>query len=205
MMRVLMVLGLAWALAGLAQAAPLTAATAHASAREAVEALRTVNLALSDEYFHSGEWEKSVNVLDRLIALRPTDVESYANAAWLLWSTDQVERAMGYYQRMLENNPTNPEGYLTVGQYYFFTRQDYAAALPYLEKAVRFGAKPPQSHLYGHCLEKLGRIADALAFWRNLLTADPHNTVAAQQIEKLTQATSAPPAGDKGDAAPTVK
>jgi tetratricopeptide (TPR) repeat protein len=204
MTRVICVLVLVWGLAGLARAAPLTAEEAREASRRAVQTLLTVNQAFVDEYFHTGEWEKSVAVIDRMIALRPTDVEPYSNAAWLLWSTDQVDRAMDYYARMLENNPTNPMGYFTIAHYYFFTRRDYPAALPYLEKSVRFGAQPPQSHLYGHCLEKLGRNADALAFWRSLLADDPANVVAARQIEKLTLDAPVPPGDGEEKTAPVA-
>jgi len=183
----LLALALAGGLAGLARAAPLTVEEARAASDRAVRLLLTVNQAFSDEYFHSGEWEKAVAALDRMIALRPDDVEPYTNAAWLLWSTNQVDRAMEYYSRMLENNPTDPAGYFTVGSYYYFTRRDYTAALPYLEKSIRFGAKPPESHLYGHCLEKLSKTAEALAFWQSLLTEHPDDEVAARQIEKLTR------------------
>ena len=194
MTRMLFVFALAWGVAGLAQAAPLSAREAREAGRGAVEMLLTVNQAFVDENFHSGNWEKCVAANDRMILLHPADINPYANAAWLLWSTDQVDRAMGYYQRMLENNPTNPEGYYIIAHYFFFTRRDYAAALPYLEKAIQFGARAPQNHLYGHCLEKLGRTADALAFWRTLLAADPHDEVAKKRIEKLTTETPAPPA-----------
>jgi len=183
----LSVLALICGLAGMARAAPLTAEEARAASDRAVQLLWTVNQSFSDEYFHSGDWEKAVAALDRLIALRPDEVEPYANAAWLLWSTDKVDRAMEYYTRMLVNNPTDPEGYFTIGNYYYFTRRDYAAALPYLEKAVGFGLKSPERHLYGHCLERLGHTAEALAFWQKLLADDPQNAVAMRQIEKLTQ------------------
>ncbi|MHB0937327.1 MAG: tetratricopeptide repeat protein [Armatimonadota bacterium] len=203
MARMIMVVLLAWGLAGLAQAAPLTAREARAAASDTVAMLLTVNQAFVDDYFHTGEWEKSVAAGERLISLRPDDIHPYANAAWLLWSTDQVDRAMALYQRMLEQNPTNPEGYYIIAHYYFFTRRDYAAALPYLEQSVRHGATPPQIHLYGHCLAKLGRNAEALAFWRQLLADYPDNEVAKNEIEKLTQEAPAPAPAPEGTPATT--
>jgi len=197
MARLMLVVLLAWGLAGLAQAAPLTAREARAAAGDALTMLLDVNQEFVDEYFHSGEWEKSVAANERMISLRPDDINPYANAAWLLWSTDQVERAMALYQRMLEQNPDNPEGYYIVGHYYFFTRKDYAAALPYLEASVKHGAKPPQRHLYGHCLVKLGRNADALAFWRQTLAEFPDDGVAKNEIEKLTKGEPAPAVPDE--------
>ena len=193
MSRLMLVMLLA-GVAGLAQAAPLTAREAREAAGDAVAMLWTVNQAFVDEYFHTGEWEKAVVVNERLISLRPHDIDPYSNAAWLLWSTDQVERAMALYQRMLAANPDNPEGYYIIGHYFFFTRRDYAAALPYLENSIKHGATPPQNHLYGHCLAKLDRTADALAFWRQLLADYPDNGVAKNEIEKLTKGTPDPAA-----------
>ena len=205
MRYLVLVLALAWTLSGFTQEAPLTvaqdapftAAAARQSAADAVEMLIEVNQALADHYFHTGEWDNTVTALDRVITLRPTDVNAYANAAWLLWSTDKTDRALAFYRRMIENNPTNPEAYYIVGQYYFFTRRDYKEALPYLEQAVQFGITGVKRHLYGHCLKQLGRTADALAFWRQQLADDPTNDVAKKEIEKLEK--EPPPAGDAGE------
>lgn len=199
MARMILVMLLAWGLAGLAQAAPLTAREARQAAGDAVSMLLTVNQEFVDEYFHSGEWEKSVAANERIISLRPDDINPYANAAWLLWSTDQVERAMAIYQRMLAQNPDDPEGYYIIGHYFFFTRRDYAAALPYLEASVKHDAKPPQSHLYGHCLMKLGRNTDALAFWQQTLAEFPDDAVAKNEIEKLTTGAPDPATPVPGD------
>jgi tetratricopeptide (TPR) repeat protein len=165
--------------------APFTAQDARAAVQDAVALLVKVNQQLADDYFHTGEWDKSIAVLDRIIQLTPDELNAYANAAWLLWSTDKSDQAMVYYQRLIANNPTNPDAYYIVGQYYFLNRKDYAAALPYLQKAVDLGGGMMQRHLHAHCLAKLGRTDDAVAAWRKIQADDPKDEVAPKEIDKL--------------------
>ena len=70
-------------------------------------------------------------------------------------------------------------------------RRRYAEALPWLEKADALGVTSPHSHLLGHTLLKLGRRADALAFWQRLLAEDPKDEVARRQIDDLQKDTAA--------------
>jgi len=172
---------------------PLTPDSAHASTGEAVNFLIHLNEVVVDKYFHNGDWEKAVAAIDRVIALQPQGLEAYANAAWLLWSTGKDARAMDYYQRMVDANPKNPEGYFIVGSM-FFGRRRYADALPWLEKAEGLGITSPHRHLLGHTLLKLGRNADALAFWQRVLAADAKDDVARRQIDELKKKPSAVPA-----------
>ncbi len=174
-----------------AQAEPLTASDARASRDEAVAQLVEINNALGDHYFHTGAWDRTVAALERVIRLAPEAVDAYANAAWLLWSTNKTEQALAYYHRLIANNPDNPEAYYIFGQYYF-TRKQYQEALPQLQRAVALGLTSPKRHVLGHCLVKLERPQDALAFWRRVLAEEPGNEVAAREINKLTD----PPAPD---------
>ena len=168
------------------ETAPFTAEDARASVQQAIDLLVEVNTELTNVYFHDGAWDDCVSVLDRMTLLFPAEIDYYANAAWLLWSTQQIERAMSYYAKMIEHNPINPEAYYTVAHYYFFTRQDYATALTYLEQMMQYHAPMLQRHLYAHCLEKLGRTQEALAAWQQMLADEPHDDVAQRAIERLT-------------------
>ena len=185
MMRVLLLLALPGMLAGIAGAAPLTAKEARDSAAQAVEMILDINQTIANTYFHTGEWNKTVAALERVIALNPSDINAYANAAWLLWSSGNTDAAIALYQRMVEKNPYSSEAYYVYGSYHYF-RQQWKEALPLLEQAVKLGVAAPKNHLYGHCLEKLERKPDALTFWRQLLAADPKDEVAKKQIDKLT-------------------
>ncbi len=54
-----------------------------------------------------------------------------------------------------------------------------------MQQAVALGLPSPQRHLLGHTLMKLGRTAEALAFWQKLLAEDPKDNVARNQIEAI--------------------
>lgn len=178
--------------------APFTTQDARASVQEAVDLLVRVNQQIADDYFHTGDFDKSVTVLDRLIMLAPDNVNNYANAAWLLWSSNKTDEALRYYQLAIANNPTNPDAYFIVGQYYFLNRRQFSEALPYLQKAVDLGGPSMQRHLYAHCLEKVGRTDDALAAWRKILADDPTDDVAQKEIDRLVKGLpDAPAVGDQ--------
>ena len=113
----------------LAAAPPLTIAEARNSADAAVRQLIQLHEDLADNYFHAGKWEQAVAMLDRITVLEPAGTDAYANAAWLLWSSGQLDAAMDFYRRMIDANPTDPEAYYIVGNMFFFRRQ-YAEALP---------------------------------------------------------------------------
>lgn len=174
-----------------ARSEPLTADEARASADAAIELLVQVNENIADHYFHQGVWDKAVAAFDRIIALRPHVVDSYANAAWLLWSAGKHDDAKRFYERLVTANPENPEAYFIVATYYMY-RKEPQLALPWLQQAVEHGLDSPKRHLYGHALEQVGRTEDALAFWRRCLAEDPSDAVAQQQIGKLTNPQPAP-------------
>jgi tetratricopeptide (TPR) repeat protein len=178
MAMVLAVLGVA----GLAMA--ITPAQARAEAAAAVQALMGYEAAAADGCFHTGNFAGAITILERSILLDPHSVEPYANAAWLAWSLGEKERALDLYQRMIAGNPDDPEGYLQFGIFYMRINDD-ANALRQLEMAIARGLTSPRRHIYGHILARTGRAADALAFWRRVLTEEPKNGVAQREVQRL--------------------
>lgn len=162
---------------------PFTAKDAHAAAAAAIDTLVTVNNGIGDHFFHEGQWDLTVEALKRVIVLSPSEVDAYANAAWLLWSTGKTDDALVLYRKMIEVNPT-AEAFYVFGMYHFM-RQQYAEALPLLQRAVELGLPAPKRNMYGHCLEKLGRNDEALAFWRKLLAETPNDEVIQRQLTDL--------------------
>jgi tetratricopeptide (TPR) repeat protein len=159
---------------------------------EAEQVLVGLNNDLAEQYFDNGAFDKSVAALDRVIVLDPSDIEPYATAAWLLWSSRHTQEAIAHYDRMIAANPDNPMGYFEYGFYYMrINRNEDAVKL--LARAEQLGGLPsPQRHMYGHVLERLGRNAEALAFWRRVAVDDPKDTVAQQAIKRLTDAEKTP-------------
>jgi tetratricopeptide (TPR) repeat protein len=165
----------------------ITPREARRDAKATAGWLATLYERLADQHFHTGNWDDAVSALDRVIILKPVaGVDPYASAAWLLFSTGKMDEAMAMYQRMIEENPTDPDGYFELGMFYF-RRHNYSEALAWFEKAVALGLPLPKRHMYGHTLSKLGRNADALAFWEQVLVEEPTNEVAQREVVRLRQ------------------
>lgn len=168
----------------LAAEAPVTPAQAREATAAATEQLFRLNQSVADGYFHEGAFPKAVDALERNLLLDPQDVDTYANAAWLAWSAKDTPRAMRIYERLIAANPDNALAYFEVGVFYMRTKQDADAARWFAE-AVAHGLPSPQRHLYGHTLARLGRTAEAIAFWESVLKDDPNDAVAKREAERL--------------------
>ena len=83
--------------------AQVTPAQARQEAGTAVDELIKWNYTISDEYFHTGQWDKSVAALERIIQLDPTQIDAYATAAWLLSSSGKMQEALTYNERMVNS------------------------------------------------------------------------------------------------------
>ncbi len=159
---------------------------ARQETEDAINDLVSLNQNSADAYFHSGDWKKSVEMLNRTIGLNPVGTDSYALAAWLLWSTGKTAEALDFYNRMIIANPNDPNAFFEYG-FYYVTQKNDAEAITWLKTAVALGLPSPKRHLYGHALERLGRNDEALVFWRKVLTEDPKDEVAQREYEKLSQ------------------
>lgn len=178
----LILLGAA-ALAGAAEP-PVTPARARAVSAECFNALIQYNEGIADTDFHAGEFLKAADAMERIIVLDPHDVDAYANAAWLAWSAGQTERAKRTCDHLLAANPDSQDACFEAGVFYMRIKDD-ATAVHWFGEAIAHGLTPPRSHFYGHALTRLGRTADALAFWRKLLADHPTDDVAKREIEQL--------------------
>lgn len=167
-------------------------AEARALAGRTVAWLTTLESQVTDEHFHTGKWDLSVAACERMITLNPVGITPYGTAAWLLWSMGKTEQAIALYRRMIAANPTDPAAYFEIGQYYYFHAKNYPEALKWLEQGIKLGLTGRNSHLYGHVLEKVGRLTDAMAFWEQAAAKEPANEVPRQQLTRLRALLSAP-------------
>jgi tetratricopeptide (TPR) repeat protein len=165
-------------------APPVTVKEALALSADALDELVFLNNRVSDQYFETGQWEKAVDMLERVIELDATSIDSYSNAAWLLWSSGKTEEALRFCQRMVDDNPHDMNAAFEYG-FFLFRVKRYADALPWFKKAVDLGIEPPRRHMYGNVLELLGRRDEALKFWQDVLAQHPDSDVAKKHIERL--------------------
>ncbi len=98
--------------------------------------------AKSDEYFHDGEYLKSVNILRRVVELDPADIEAYSVAAWLIWSLGDEPAGRRWLEQGLAANPDSWQAAHDLGLHWIQRVGDPFHALPYLVQAANAPGRP---------------------------------------------------------------
>ncbi|NLH98149.1 MAG: tetratricopeptide repeat protein [Chthonomonadales bacterium] len=130
---------------------------------------------VSDRHWHKGEYKHLINMNRMVIAARPTYIEPYVNAGWLLWSMDRDDEAVALYDQGIAANPNSYALYNEKGFYLITRKKDWKNGLPLLETAI---SKPDCAkivfHTLAHAYERNGQLDKALATW-NRAANDPNN------------------------------
>ncbi|HXG23253.1 MAG TPA: tetratricopeptide repeat protein [Chthonomonadales bacterium] len=143
---------------------------------------------LSDAHWHKGEYLHVVNLSRMIVAAQPYDLDTYANAGYLLWSLNRDDEALAWYKQGIRDNPNTAYLYDEVGIFYVTHRRDHAGALPYLEKAASLKDCPPRTlHTLAHAYEKTGKLDKALATWQRAVKHpdNPNRAAAQRNLERL--------------------
>ncbi len=140
-----------------------------ASAQETADAIVADSLGRlfdqTDEHFHQGEYNHVV-ALDRIVAQGdPHNVETYANSAWLLWSTDRNDEAIATLKQGIKANPDTYYMYDELGSHYLMRLHDPVSAAPLYEKAVTFPCPYTTWHNLAHCYEKTKQWDKVVTAW----------------------------------------
>lgn len=143
---------------------------------------------LSDAHWHKGEYLHVVNLSRMVVAAQPYDLDTYANAGYLLWSLDRDEEALAWYKQGIRDNPNTAYLYDEVGIFYVTHRRDYAKAIPYLEKAASLKDCPPRTlHTLAHAYEKTNELEKALTTWKRAIQHpdNPNKAAAQRNMERV--------------------
>ncbi|MEP6755499.1 MAG: hypothetical protein ABJA67_08370 [Chthonomonadales bacterium] len=123
-------------------------------------------IVIGDAHWHKGEYAHMVNLLKSVVTARPTDLDSYANAGWLLWSMDRDDEAIALYDQGLKANPNTSYMYDELGNYYYQRKKNYIKALSYYEGAAqKKDVATLTLHMLAHTYEKLNQLDTALKVW----------------------------------------
>lgn len=146
---------------------------------------------LADEHFHVGEWNHCINLLYVDVQGDPHNVDSFSNAAYLLWSTDRDPQGIAFLKKGIEANPDNFYMYDELGTHYWIHLHDASNAIPYLEKAIQFKCPFTTYHNLAFCYQKLGQWDKAVKTWEtatrftNDTQAQRHLKQAQEQLAKM--------------------
>ncbi len=151
--------------------------------------------AVIDMHFHKGEYNHIVNLSRMVVAAQPDNLETYANAGWLLWSMDRDTEAVALYEQGAKANPGTAYMYDELGQYYYNRKKDYPRAVAYYEQAAsKPDCSPITLHMLAHAYERNKQMDMALATWKRVLHHDDAGAarVNYDRVKRLMDAGSSP-------------
>jgi adenylate cyclase len=134
--------------------------------------------------YHAHDWETSIRLLERALAVNPSSAFAHMYAGWGHIYGGVAEQALYYLDRSLQLSPIDRHGFLnTSGKAIAFTM------LGRYEEAVSWGRRAVQEEpgwTSGYrplaaSLAQLGRLEEAQAVMRQLLEREPHYRISKSQ------------------------
>jgi tetratricopeptide (TPR) repeat protein len=121
----------------------------------------------------AGDFEETQKQCEEILRIRPDNEAAMdiLGTAWL--QTNQADRAIQHWQKILEKKPNTVEITLCHLGTAYARKNDYTTAETYLRRAIE--ANPTYMDGYvslGEMLKKRGDIAQAVAIWEKALTHD---------------------------------
>ena len=141
----------------------------------------------SDVAFHAGDFARAVELHRAIVAIDPTDVESYSVGAWLLWSLERGDEATAFIALGLKNNPDNPDMWEAAGDQYGLQKQ-FARERDAFGKAVELAGADAGQMLrrrYAHASEHTGDLAGSAQVWRDLVQDFPNEAVNKNNLARV--------------------
>jgi len=155
----------------------------------------------SDKAFHEGDYPLAISYHKAIVILDPHDVESYSDAAWLMWSLGNGDEAQQHINRGIKANPQNWEMWDAAGQQddlqKYFSKAQFAYS-----QAVKFIPAKEDSQMlrrrWAHAAENAGDRKTAIRIWQKLVKDYPNDVVNKNNLDRMLNpepaAGGAPPA-----------
>jgi tetratricopeptide (TPR) repeat protein len=143
----------------------------------------------SDKAFHDGDYPRAISFHRQIVAIDPTDVEAYSNAAWLLWSLGKGNDALAFLQRGIKANPKNADMWEALGNHYgSFLKRHREAQLAYT-RAVQYSPRSANTQMLrrrlAHAAEGAGDLQTSLSTWRALVRDYPGIAVNRNNLARV--------------------
>lgn len=147
----------------------------------------------SDEAFHAGDYPRAVGLHRAIVALDPSDVESYSVGAWLLWSLGKPDEAVQFLQVGLKANPKDPEMWDAAAQHYDLQKRFTDSESAYAKAVELSGKDAPQllRRRYAHAAEHAGDWNKSVEIWRALVADYPDEAVNKNNLARVEKGTKA--------------
>ena len=127
----------------------------------------------SDKYFHDGDYVRVVSLCRVCVEADQSFDEAYSAGGYLLWSLGESASAEAFLEYGTRRSKTPGVLNNEMGQQLFRTK-NYAAALPYFQKAIKMGGVGVTTYTtLGHCYTRLNKLEDAVQIWRTVVVKFP--------------------------------
>ena len=140
---------------------------------------------LADIGIKVGRYEDAQNLLERCLELAPRFDLARHNYVIVLFRRQQIEEALAQLERLLKNEPENPNYWILKGTI-LVRKGDHGAALEIYERILK--DYPDQSNAqmnYGHTLKSVGRIEETVAAYRKCIELRPNTGEAYWSLANL--------------------
>jgi tetratricopeptide (TPR) repeat protein len=140
---------------------------------------------IGQAYFKLKKLPEAQQNYDEAIMLAPSNTLNLNNYAYYLAIEKiNLDKAEKYIKEVLEANPTDYHFLDTYG-WVLFQKGDFPKAVELFEKAIGSNPNEPliNEHL-GDCYYKIGRIDDALKYWKKAYEFGSKNLALPKKIEK---------------------
>ncbi len=107
-----------------------------------------------------GRYDEALRQGERALELNPLDFQTLLTVGWVYRDSGNEERAVEYFNHVIEMEPDNPFGYMQRGMVRTM-QHDFSAALPDLEKGAVLGHMPAVESWLGTTYALTGRPSDA--------------------------------------------
>jgi predicted Zn-dependent protease len=147
----------------------------------------------SDEAFHAGDYPRAIGLHRAIVALDPTETESYSVGAWLLWSLGKPEEAVQFLKQGLSANPKDPEIWDAAGQHYDLQKR-FADSEDAYQHAVELSGKDADQMLrrrYAHAAQHNGDWNKSTEIWRALVAENPNDPVNRNNLARVEKEAAA--------------
>jgi adenylate cyclase len=107
-----------------------------------------------------GRYDEALRQGERALELNPLDVQTLLTVGWAYRDSGNEERAVDYFNHVIEMEPDNPFGYMQRGMVRTM-QHNFLAALPDLEKGAALGHMPVVEAWLASTYALAGRPSDA--------------------------------------------
>lgn len=148
---------------------------------------------------HTGEYDKALQVLDRVLMIDPSSSHALNNKAALLMMAHEYDAALPVLERAAARDPANGQALSNLGTcYYALGRSE--SAVRYLRAALKAGyIHEGVNYNLALALFTLGNTTEALDQLEIVLKVNPFYEAALREVYRMGQATEVLTRGDPVD------